>query len=191
MSHNEISGSLHLNSVFVQRYIAMMKTLVPRWAALWYVFNVFVLPYDFFFIVLRPRSFPSGDLARYFGPVNLYARYDLVFADQNDPVVPYIYAVGFLDILMDLILCFLFFTDSDAFARPPVALLAIFQSVEVITKTLIYLMYSWDKLVEPFRVAITVMNSLWVVIPLLVFTTTAGRICNRLEKETQFSAKSQ
>lgn len=143
----------------------MDKVTLPSWFRVWYCVNLVILPFDFLFIVLRPRSLASadGDFAYLFPLFQTYASLDLLFSDLGDPLLRIIYHICQpIDMLFILYLA--------VQLRPQttlvVALLCVVEAVFCATKTFIYLCYSWTFLVPYARLPITIMNSMWVLVPL-------------------------
>jgi hypothetical protein len=155
---------------------------LPNWFQAWYLLNLVVLPFDWLFIVLRPRTLESrgGDLAYLFPMFQVYARLDYLFDDTDDDLVYYIYHV--FQPLSLLIISFLAFRLRRA-ASVSVALLCIVEAVCTATKTLLYLLYSWRHIVPVARIPISIMNSSWVLVPMLITYKTVNIVASASDSE--------
>jgi hypothetical protein len=155
---------------------------LPNWFQAWYLLNLVVLPFDWLFIVLRPRTLESrgGDLAYLFPMFQVYARLDYLFDDTEDDLVYYIYHV--FQPLSLLIILFLAFRLRRA-ASTSVALLCIIEAVCTATKTLLYLLYSWRHIVPAARIPISIMNSSWVLVPVLITYKTVNIVAHASNSE--------
>lgn len=138
---------------------------LPDWVLTWYWANIFILIPDWLFIMLRPHSLSGGKLARFFTIFNIYAKVDLLFAQYKNKIVFYIYILGFFDILLVMFLISGFETRS---SDPYFALIALCREVFVFTKTMVYLMYSYDFILPRWRIPVYIMNAQWALIPVLV-----------------------
>ena len=143
----------------------MATVSLPQWFRWWYYCNVFILIPDWIFIIFRPHTLTGGSLATYFSLMNLYAKYDTLFADTSDPLLLIIYTIGALDILF-VIYASLFFSTSKS--HPSFVVMAIVREAALLAKTYIYVAYSWSFILDPWKIPITIMNSTWIVVPLLM-----------------------
>lgn len=159
-----------------KRILAEMPELVPSWLRAWYLLNLLVLPYDWLFIMLRPRSLASGDLAYLFGPINLYAQYDPLFAEPAHKITFYIYVIGAFDLALCAYLFYILTVDTLSRERPSTAVLALVRAASIATKTAVYVMYSWEYLAS-YQIAITAMNSTWILVPICVAISVSNRLC--------------
>lgn len=134
---------------------------------------MFILIPDWLFIMLRPRSLAGGDLAWMFPMFNLYAQVDELFVLYELKVVKYIYMLGGFDILFCIYLFASFIANE---SKPSFAVLAIYRAVFVFTKTLIYLMYSYDYIVPAWRIPVLFINGQFCIFPLLVLWHVSNRL---------------
>lgn len=124
-------------------------------------------------MMLRPRTLEGGDLAWLFPVLNLYATVDKLFAKYEDKTVSYIYAVGAIDTLF---VFFLFAFFSSKAQSPYFAVLAICRSASVATKTLLYLLYSWEHILPAWRWPVAAMNGQWIILPVFVILSISKRL---------------
>lgn len=145
---------------------------VPNWLLKWYYFNLILIP-DVLFIQLRPMSLTGGSLGFLFPLFNLYAEKDKLFADVDDSTTKCIYFLGMMDIFLFL---YLIYNFSRSKGNVKYSIACLVREVFVATKTALYLMYSYDHIVPSWRLGITVMNSTWVIVPIIVSFAITNRI---------------
>jgi hypothetical protein len=140
-----------------------MDIKLPSWFRQWYLFNLVVLPFDWLFVVLRPRTLESrgGDLAYLFPIFQVYAKLDTLFDNTDDDLVHYIYFVC-QPISLAIIFCLAIRLRRSASVA--VALCCIVEGAFTFTKTLLYVLYSWKHIVPSARIPISVMNATWGVV---------------------------
>lgn len=134
---------------------------------MWYLVNLIVLPADFLFVVLRPRSLASagGDLAYLFPVFQTYAELDYLFADVHDRFLNIVYHICQpIDLLCIAYLC----VNAREMVSIETAMLCIAEAMFCATKTFIYLCYSWAFIIPVARIPVTIMNSTWAVVPMLL-----------------------
>lgn len=159
----------------------MTNTFLPPWIRTWYLINLFILIPDWAFIMLRPRSLEGGDLAWMFPLFHIYARVDALFVLYELKIVKYIYSLGGFDILLCMYLYAMFRANA---SKPSFAIVAICRAVFTTTKTLLYLMYSFDYIVPAWRIPVYLMNGQWLIVPLCVLWQVSDRLIAALKDPT-------
>lgn len=104
---------------------------------------------------------------------NIYARVDALFVQYELKIVKYIYILGGFDILLCMYLYAMFHANT---SQPSFALLAICRAVFVSTKTVLYLMYSFDYIVPAWRIPVYIMNVQWFIVPVFVLWQVSDRL---------------
>jgi hypothetical protein len=153
---------------------------LPSWFRRWYLFNLIVLPFDWAFVILRPRTLESrgGDLAYLFPIFQVYAKLDTLFDNMDDDLVHYIYFVC-QPVSLLIILCLAIRLRRAA--SIPVALCCIAEGVFTFTKTLLYVLYSWRHIVSSARIPISIMNAAWGFVSALIAYRASVEISSAFE----------
>lgn len=159
---------------------AIQRSLVPTsWLRAWYICSLLIFIPDCSFVILRPRSLPGGDLAYLFEIFNVYAEIDLLFSDTQDRTLKFIYTLNGLDILFIIILMLCLRGQSH---RPGYAVACICREVFLFTKTFLYILYSWQFILPSWRLSISLLNSLWCVIPVTIVLAVHNRLTTAFDK---------
>lgn len=151
------------------------RALVPKWARAWYMFNLIVLSYDATFVMFRPKGAIADVL---FAPMRLYCEYDGAIGNAADRTVRSIYIIGFVDLTVTLMLLYKLVSRPRTHADVRVAILVASHSAQLLTKTAVYVLYSWPLLDAAYQVPITLMSSLWVAVPALLIAHVARAAAN-------------
>lgn len=149
--------------------------LVPLWLHRWHQINLLVLS-DLLFVILRPATFPGGSLGFLFPVYHYYMTKDTVFSDLGDRALKSIYVLGVIDALLVFYLLYAF---GRMRAHPWFLLLCFFREVMVMTKTAIYVMYSYYHIIPSWRLFLTLLNGAWVYIPILCCVGLTARLQRR------------
>lgn len=151
-------------------------SLVSGWITSWYMFNFLILPYDAFYILLRPTPSASAFISAIFYPLDFYSSFDFAFGNAQDTTVRALYLIGVLDLLLQAAILYMLINNNKSKKMLSLALLVVIQSTELATKTAVYLIYSWPFIEPSVRIPIMVMNSIWAVAPLVL----AGDVVQRI-----------
>ncbi|CDF34661.1 unnamed protein product [Chondrus crispus] len=158
----------------------MATSLFGEWIRLWYIVNLFVLIPDWLYVVLRPRTFEDGDLGWLCKIFNVYAKIDTLFLDESDKFLKFTYFLGGIDILLCLYLTISFNTQK---TQASFAVLAICRATSVCTKTLLYMIYSYDFILPQWRLAIYLLFSPFCLFPLAVILNVSTRLTSVLKSK--------
>lgn len=149
--------------------------LVPLWLHRWHLINLLILS-DLLFVILRPATFPGGSLGFLFPVFHYYMTKDTVFADLGDRALKSIYVLGVIDALLVFYLLYAF---GRMRGQPWFLMLCFFREVMVMTKTALYVMYSYYHIVPSWRLFLTLLNGAWVYIPVLCCVGLTSRLQRR------------
>lgn len=157
-------------------------TLLPKWTVFWYGFNMLILPYDWVYIMMREVTRSSKIARMIFRPLELYAQYDGTFGRDHDPALHAIYCVGTMDMLVQAVIFIQLLSKPNARKIPGIACACLIQLVQLATKTIVFLIYSWPYLHLSYRIPITYMNATWAVVPIILIFNITSAITNALER---------
>lgn len=154
---------------------------LPRWVTLWLVISTLVVIWDALFVLLRPASFPGGELGFLWSfAYSIYLEVDLAYAD---PANLHIAAVAWMSLFEACLVAAALVSDRRGRGRLA-HLLAMVATSLTGAKTMLFFLFEavagWPSIghneLLPLLSCWVIPNGLWIVMPFAVAIHTGRRL---------------
>ena len=162
------------------------KFRLPRWVVLWMGISTLVVIWDALFILVRPASFPGGELGFFWDfAYGLYMEVDRAYADQSNT---YLHALASMSLFEACIVAWGLYAHKMNKNREAHLLVLVAASLTC-AKTMLFVLVEacsgWHSIghneLMPLLFIWIIPNGLWIVVPGAVIANTSRRLFKQLE----------
>jgi len=149
---------------------------LPRWVFLWLAISTVVVVWDALFVLLRPNSFPGGDIGFLWSfAYTTYLEVDHSYADLSNHVIE---AMAIMSLVEACLVAVALTWDKQG-ASKKAHLLAMIAAALTCAKTMLFFlvegMHDWHSIAHNDILSMMafyiIPNGLWILVPLLVVLT--------------------
>ncbi|EWS75186.1 emopamil-binding protein (macronuclear) [Tetrahymena thermophila SB210] len=157
---------------------------VPTFTKLWLFLSTVICIWDASFVLLRPRTFPGGDLHVFWKPYALYIEIDKLYSDLSDQFVFNQSILNLYECFINVVALCLLFSKCQK-TQLGGTFLAILVNAFTFWKTVLYFQYGLPhclpvKNYVEFIFLYIIPNGFWIFVPLINCISISKRISQQL-----------